>query len=354
MSRVEPFVPPFIGQSPPVEAMLARVSALAAIDRPVLVVGERGTGKELVAARLHYLSRRWQRPFVKLNVAAVAETLLDSELFGHEAGAFTGAARRHEGRFERADGGTLFLDEIATAGAAVQEKLLRVVEYGEIDRVGGRETLAVDVRLIGATNLHLPAEVAAGRFRADLLDRLAFEVVRLPPLRERGEDVELLAEHFGRAMAVELGWAGYPGTTPGFVAALRRHDWPGNVRELRNAVERSLARWPHPERPIAEAVIDPFEDPGTELAVEPATAEDAASAGLDARVAAYEQRLLEEALRACRFNRRRAARQLGLTYEQLRVRLRRHGLAMGGDRARAAGVPPDQVEAPSGEEGGKQ
>ncbi|HMR32481.1 MAG TPA: sigma 54-interacting transcriptional regulator [Geminicoccaceae bacterium] len=327
MSRAEPIVPPFIGQSPPVEAMLARVSALAAIDRPVLVVGERGTGKELVAARLHYLSRRWQRPFVKLNVAAVAETLLDSELFGHEAGAFTGAARRHEGRFERADGGTLFLDEIATAGAAVQEKLLRVVEYGEIDRVGGRETLAVDVRLIGATNLHLPAEVAAGRFRADLLDRLAFEVVRLPPLRERGEDVELLAGHFGRAMAVELGWAGYPGVTPGFIAALRRHDWPGNVRELRNAVERSLARWPHPARPVADAAIDPFENGG---AVPSAVSAPEPEGPLDERVAAYERRLLEEALQAARFNRRLAARRLGLSYEQLRVRLRRQGLTTAG------------------------
>ena len=329
MSRAEPIVPPFIGQSPPVETMLARVSALATVDRPVLVVGERGTGKELVAARLHYLSRRWQRPFLKLNVAAVAETLLDSELFGHEAGAFTGAIRRHEGRFERADGGTLFLDEIATASNAVQEKLLRVVEYGEIDRVGGRETLAVDVRLIGATNLHLPAEVAAGRFRADLLDRLAFEVVRLPPLRERGEDLELLAEHFGRAMAVELGWPGYPGTTPGFVAALRRHHWPGNVRELRNAVERSLARWPHPQRPVAEAVIDPFETFGAPPPAGPAPEPEGS---LDERVAAYERRLLEEALQAARFNRRLAARRLGLSYEQLRVRLRRHEL--GGPQVR--------------------
>ena len=332
MTIAEPIIPPFIGQSPPIEAMLARISTLAAVDRPVLILGERGTGKELVAARLHYLSRRWQRPFVKLNVAAVAETLLDSELFGHEAGAFTGAVRRHEGRFERADGGTLFLDEIATASAAVQEKLLRVVEYGEIDRVGGRDTLAVDVRVLGATNLNLRAEAAAGRFRADLLDRLAFEVVQVPPLRARGDDLMLLAEHFGRAMAVELGWLSFPGFTPGFVSGLRRYHWPGNVRELRNAVERSLARWPYPERPVAEAVVDPFE----ELWAAPAESvrKTETGAGLDEQVAAYERRLLEEALQAARFNRRLAARRLGLTYEQLRVRLRRHGQA--GPEARPA------------------
>jgi psp operon transcriptional activator len=340
MNRPDPTIPPLVGQSPPVQAMLDRVSALAPIDRPVLIVGERGTGKELVAARLHFLSRRWQRPFVKLNVAAVPETLLDSELFGHEAGAFTGAVRRREGRFERADGGTLFLDEIAMASAAVQEKLLRVVEYGEIDRVGGRDTTAVDVRVIGATNLHLPAEVAAGRFRADLLDRLAFEVVHVPPLRARGEDVGLLALHFARIMAVELGWPDFPGLTPGFVAALEAHPWPGNVRELRNVVERSLARWPQPGRPVAEAALDPFATPWPPPATAPSAAasprqepDQESAAGLDRRVAAYERRLLEAALAASRFNRRRAAQRLGLTYEQLRTRLRRHGLGGAADAA---------------------
>jgi psp operon transcriptional activator len=326
-------IPTLIGQSPALLEVLERVSALAPVDRPVLIVGERGTGKELVAARLHYLSRRWDRPLVKLNVAAVPESLLDSELFGHEAGAFTGAVRRHAGRFERAAGGTLFLDEIAAASPAVQEKLLRVVEYGELDRVGGRETIAVDVRVIGATHRDLPGEVAAGRFRADLLDRLAFEVVALPPLRARGDDLVLLAEQFARAMAAELGWDAFPGLAPGFTDALGRHDWPGNVRELKNAVERSLARWQEPGRPVAELVVDPFGSrwrPAAELAQAAApttTRPRDAGHDLDAEVRRYEREMLEAALAACRHNRRRAAARLGLSYDQLRARLRRHGLA---------------------------
>src|SRR6185369_9119219 len=181
-------LPALLGESPAFLDMLAHVSHVAPLDRPVLVVGERGTGKELVAARINYLSPRWDKPFVKLNCAALAESLLDSELFGHEAGAFTGAVRRRAGRFELADGGTLFLDEIAQASTAVQEKILRVVEYGLFERVGGSAPVRVDVRVIAATNVHLPTAVAEGRFRADLLDRLAFDVVRIPPLRERRDD----------------------------------------------------------------------------------------------------------------------------------------------------------------------
>ncbi|GHL72493.1 hypothetical protein ECZU34_02410 [Escherichia coli] len=161
--------------------VLEQVSHLAPLDKPVLIIGERGTGKELIASRLHYLSSRWQGPFISLNCAALNENLLDSELFGHEAGAFTGAQKRHPGRFERADGGTLFLDELATAPMMVQEKLLRVIEYGELERVGGSQPLQVNVRLVCATNADLPAMVNEGNFRADLLDRLAFDVVQLPP-----------------------------------------------------------------------------------------------------------------------------------------------------------------------------
>lgn len=152
--------------------VLEQVSHLAPLDKPVLIIGERGTGKELIASRLHYLSSRWQGPFISLNCAALNENLLDSELFGHEAGAFTGAQKRHPGRFERADGGTLFLDELATAPMMVQEKLLRVIEYGELERVGGSQPLQVNVRLVCATNADLPAMVNEGTFRADLLDRL--------------------------------------------------------------------------------------------------------------------------------------------------------------------------------------
>ncbi|MBY0431829.1 MAG: sigma 54-interacting transcriptional regulator, partial [Rhodospirillales bacterium] len=203
MTNDSPSLPPVLGQAPAFTRVLAHVSRAAPLNRPLLVVGERGTGKELIAARLHYLSPRWDKPFVKVNCAALAETLLDSELFGHEAGAFTGAQRRRPGRFELADGGTLFLDEIASASAAVQEKILRAVEYGTFERVGG-ETMRVDVRVIAAGNVDLPALARAGRFRADLLDRLAFDVVTLPPLRERPEDIPLLAEHFGLGMAREL------------------------------------------------------------------------------------------------------------------------------------------------------
>ncbi len=247
-----------IGESAVFLDMLAHVSRLAPLDRPVLVVGERGTGKELIAARLAYLSPRWDRPFVALNCAALADSLLDSELFGHEAGAFTSASRRRAGRFELADGGTLFLDEIANATLSVQEKILRAIEYGRFERVGGNDTLAVDVRVIAATNADLPALAASGRFRADLLDRLAFDVVLLPPLREREEDIPLLAEHFATRMTAELGRAFFPGFAPSALAALAGYGWPGNVRELRNVVERSVCRMTRPERRLAEVVIDPF------------------------------------------------------------------------------------------------
>ena len=199
-----PDLPPLLGESPAFMALAEQISRVAPLDRPVLVIGERGTGKELVASRLHFLSRRWGGPFVQLNCAALAESLLESELFGHEAGAFTGAVRRRAGRFELADSGSLFLDEIAAASPAVQEKLLRVVEYGAFERLGGAAPLSVDVRVIGATNVDLPAAAGSGGFRADLLDRLAFEVLTLPPLRARREDIPLLARHFGREMAKEL------------------------------------------------------------------------------------------------------------------------------------------------------
>ena len=330
---LSPTPPTPLGESPAFLDMLAHVSRLAPLDRPVLVVGERGTGKELIAARLAYLSPRWDRPFVTLNCAALAESLLDSELFGHEAGAFTSASRRRAGRFESADGGTLFLDEIATASFAVQEKLLRAIEYGSFARVGGNETLSVDVRVIAATNADLPALAAAGRFRADLLDRLAFDVVRLPPLRERGGDIVLLAQHFAARMTAALGRAYFPGFAPAALAALAAYPWPGNVRELRNAVERSVCRAEHPERELAEVVIDPFAPPpgqadvprpvaGPAAAIEPPG--DAAPGDLRAALHALEARLLAEALAAARFNQRRAAARLGLSYDQFRQHLRHH------------------------------
>ena len=190
---------------------LESISRLAKIARPVLICGERGTGKELFAHRLHYLSLRWDEPFVTLNCAALNDNLLDSELFGHESGAFTGAQRRHQGRFERADGGTLFLDELGTAPLNVQEKLLRVIEYGEYERVGGQQTLKADVRIVCATNADLPALAAEGHFRSDLLDRLAFDVVTIPPLRCRPRDLSEQANHFSVQMCQEMGTSFFAG-----------------------------------------------------------------------------------------------------------------------------------------------
>ena len=334
-ANTQPILPPLIGESPAFRACLAQVSQLAALDRPVLVVGERGTGKELVAARLTYLSPRWDRPFVKLNCAALAESLLDSELFGHEAGAFTGAVRRRLSRFEAADQGTLFLDEIANASLAVQEKILRVIEYGSFERVGGNDVLSVDVRVVAATNVDLPSLAASGRFRSDLLDRLAFDVVTIPPLRGRPEDIPLLAEHFGRAMARELGRDGFAGFTAAASAQLAAHAWPGNVRELKNAVERSVHRWPDASAEIAEIILDPFASPHRPPAPPaaspapsppPAAAEANADVAFLARIRAFEEKLLAEALEASHFNQRRTAAALGLSYHQLRHYLRKYRL----------------------------
>ena len=252
--------PTIIGTSAPLIAALDHISRLASIDRPALIVGERGTGKELAAERLHYLSPRWDQTLTKVNCGAITETLLESELFGHEAGAFTGANKQHAGRFELTDGGTLFLDELATMSTRLQEKLLRVIEYGEFERVGGQRTLHVDVRIVAATNADLPALADRGVFRWDLLDRLSFDVVHLPPLRDRELDLQELAQHFSVRMCTELGWSYFPGFTPAAIACLQGHHWPGNIRELKNVVERSLFRAQNPEDPIHDIIIDPFHD----------------------------------------------------------------------------------------------
>jgi psp operon transcriptional activator len=329
-----PSTDPLIGQSPAFLDLVDRVSRLAALQRPILIVGERGTGKELVSRRLHFLSPRWDRPFLQMNCAALPETLLESELFGYEPGAFTGARERRAGRFEQAHGGTLFLDEIATLSQTAQEKLLRIIEYGRFERLGGNETIETDVRIIGATNIDLPAAARAGRFRADLLDRLAFDVVHMPPLRMRRGDIAVLAEHFALAMASELGWERFPGFTAAARAILESHDWPGNVRELKNAVERSIHAWADATREVGAIILDPFQSPyrpASEPSTEPTTTSPtppAATYPLDFRteIATHERRLLEAALKAHRFHQRDTAAALSLTYDQLRHALKKHGL----------------------------
>ncbi len=316
-------------------AHIDHLSRVAPVDRPVLVIGERGTGKELSAARVHYLSRRWSAPFVKLNCAALPENLLEAELFGVEPGAFTGANRRRPGRFELADGGTLFLDEIGNASLAVQEKILRVIEYGEVDRLGGSETITVSVRVVAATNADLPAAARAGKFREDLLDRLAFDVLTLPPLRARAGDVAMLSDHFGRAMAAELGWDAFPGFAPETLARLEAHPWPGNVRELKNVVERAVAHWTAPKRAIETIQLDPFASPYRLEAALPAAARTVATVSdsvallpQDFRdaVTAYGRDILTRALVDARYNQRAAALRLGLTYHQYRNLLKTHGV----------------------------
>ena len=316
--------------------MLSHVSQAAPLNRPVLVIGERGTGKELVASRLAFLSPRWDRPFIKLNCAVLGETLLDSELFGHEAGSFTGATRRRPGRFELADGGTLFLDEIATASLAVQEKLLRVIEYGSFERVGGNETQRVDVRVVAATHADLPALVREGKFRADLLDRLAFDVIGVPPLRERADDIALLSGHFAIRMTRELGREMFAGFAPAAMQTLRGHDWPGNVRELRNVVERSVYRLDDAGKPLSRIILDPFPSMAAPVAAAIIEAPDVAvvhepvvptgKGDFIARTRGFEEALLRQALQASQFNQRAASRALGLTYYQFRHHLKSHGL----------------------------
>jgi psp operon transcriptional activator len=340
----------FVGGSLAFLDAVERASRAAPLNRPVLVIGERGTGKELIAERLHHLSSRWAGPLITMNCAALPENLIEAELFGHEAGSFTGAAKTRHGRFEEADGGTLFLDELATLSSPAQDRLLRAVEYGEITRIGASKPIDVDVRIVAATNENLPALVEQGRFRADLLDRLSFEVVTLPPLRSRSGDIPLLAEHFGRRMAAELEWPNWPGFSARLVAELEVYPWPGNVRELRNVVERAVYRAEDPERPIDEVQFDPFRSPWAPVgsaasSVQPAPAFHDAAAASDepiaaasaastpastndfrAAVSSYERALLEDGMARNRFNQRATAAALGLSYDQLRHALKRHKL----------------------------
>jgi psp operon transcriptional activator len=363
-----------LGQSNCFLEVLEQISQIALLSKPVLIIGERGTGKELVAARLHYLSKRWEQSYLKLNCAALNENLLETELFGYDSGAFTGANKRHEGRFERADNGTLFLDEIANTSGLIQEKLLRVVEYGEFERVGGSRTINTDVRLIAATNEDLPSLAASGQFRADLLDRLAFDVITLPPLRERLDDILMLAEHFAMNMARELKFELFSGFTDKAKRTMLEYTWPGNIRELKNVIERSVYRCNNPHLPVHELIIDPFESPfrPTQMIKKvdiakispniPRSSSDNIVQQQDTattnnmtnnetpKVATsqllainndfpqslkslsqnYEMELIKSALVHCQYNQKKTAQALELTYHQLRGYLKKYNLLEGG------------------------
>ncbi len=348
----------FIGQSTAFLDALDRASQAATLERPVLVVGERGTGKELIAERLHRLSLRWDGPLITMNCAALPETLIEAELFGHEAGAFTGATKARAGRFEEADGGTLFLDELGTLSMGAQERLLRAVEYGEINRIGSSNPIRVDVRIVGATNENLPKMVDDYRFRADLLDRLSFEVITLPPLRARDGDVEVLADHFGRRMAAELSWDSWPGFDDMAKKELDNYAWPGNVRELRNVVERAVYRSGNANVAINRIEFDPFESVWTPsgsnnsaaspfpsnkpdndsmphndsiIESEAAQSNDHVIPAIDIddfRKASetYEKMILEAAMEKHRYNQRQTAAALNLSYDQLRHCLKKYDM----------------------------
>ena len=345
-----------LGQSNSFLEVLEQVSQIASLNKPVLIIGERGTGKELIAARLHYLSPRWDQTYLKLNCAALSENLLESELFGYEAGAFTGASKRREGRFETAHNGTLFLDELANTSGMIQEKLLRVIEYGEFERVGGSRSVKVDVRLVAATNEDLPALADSGEFRADLLDRLAFDVITLPPLRERQDDIMLLAEQFAINMAREMEMELFSGFTEKAKRMLLEYDWPGNIRELKNVVERAVYRNNNPHLPVHQIVLDPFESafrpkervktqdriqsPGiSNSSVEPVNSPSPTSSDIlpgqsqfnfpvDLKELSqdFEIDLLQQALADSQFNQKKTAEKLSLTYHQLRGYLKKYNL----------------------------
>ncbi|MEQ1975521.1 phage shock protein operon transcriptional activator [Xenorhabdus sp. SGI240] len=329
------FIDNLLGEANCFIEMLEQVSALAKLNKPVLVLGERGTGKELIARRLHYLSPRWQGPFISLNCAALNENLLDSELFGHEAGAFTGASSKHQGRFERADGGTLFLDELATAPMQVQEKLLRVIEYGHLERVGGTRALHVDVRLICATNEDLPAMAAGGKFRADLLDRLAFDVVHIPPLRQRQQDIMLLAQNFAIQMCRELDLPFFPGLTDEAKQQLLSYHWPGNVRELKNVIERSIYRHGSSENELNTIIINPFspsQRSASSFTESEITNDSLPNLPLDLRQWQNdsEKGLIIQALTESQFHQKKAADKLHLTYHQFRGLIKKHRIEVNG------------------------
>ncbi len=316
--------PALLGESPPMQRLRDEIARAGASQARILVAGENGTGKELVARAVHQISPRAHGPFVRLNCAAIPRDLIESELFGHEKGAFTGAVAQKRGKFEMANGGTLLLDEVGDMSLDTQAKLLRVLEENEVERVGGTETLPLDVRVVAATNKNLPAEIARGAFREDLYYRLAVIVLRVPPLRERGLDIEHLAAHFLRRSCSENNRPART-LTPAARDLLAHYRWPGNVRELRNMMERAVIML---DAPQVDAVdLEP-------LRFEAGAHASAASVVPTARtlretLGVHERQMLERTLAAAQGNVARAARELGMDRANLHRKLRRLGLLGG-------------------------
>lgn len=306
LQKVLQFRGQIIGNSPQIHAIAQRVELVARVPRPVLIVGERGTGKEVIARAIHQAQDDHARPMVTVNCAAFTTALLESELFGHEKGAFTGADETRDGKFGLAHGGTLFLDEIGHMSLPFQRKILRVVEYGTYNRVGGHAELRTSARIIAATNVDLRQRIREGEFLSDLYDRLAFEVIEVPTLRDREGDIEVLAQHFLDQFAQEIPRFAGKQLSKSAINVLRRYRFPGNVRELKNIIERAAYRDTTDE-------ITP-EDIGM-LANDPS---DIAGTGFKQRLDNFCRLMLSEAMDQCGDNQAAAARQLGLSYHQFR------------------------------------
>lgn len=309
-----------IGQGPKMTELLETVAQVAPSEATILIHGESGTGKELIAGAIHFNSHRKAGPFIKINCAAITETLLESELFGHEKGSFTGADRRKEGKFVQASGGSLFLDEVSEMSLMMQAKLLRVIQEREITRVGGEQVITVDVRLIVATNKDLLALTASGRFREDLYYRLNVVNLNLPPLRERKEDIPLLAQHFLEKFSA-INNKSIKGFTPQTMDHLIRHDWPGNVRELMNAVERGVVL-------SRSEFLDDQELPMLPVTGPPAAAPSAHPAAADENLSlsAVEKATILSTLASCEGNKSLASRKLGITRKTLHKKLKEYGV----------------------------
>jgi len=318
-----------IGQSPPMRRVFETVDKIADTDVTVLIRGASGTGKELVANALHYRSPRRAKPMIKMNCAALSRELVESELFGHERGAFTGAIARREGKFEAADGGTLFLDEVGDMPLETQAKLLRAIQEKEFERVGGNEPIRVDVRLIAATNQDLEAAVRAGRFREDLYYRLRVVELVIPPLRERREDIPLLIDHFLKEAAQRFGRDVKPLTGDALRACVG-HEWNGNVRELRSAIEQALLLAPGPE--ISETDLFGAEGQSSAVSVQPSVAEAEGATALSFReakermVEAFERDFLLQALRRHGGNITKAAEEVGMYRQNFQQKMRELGI----------------------------